>query len=740
MKKIVVVSGIFVFLSSVIQTVSGQNTKEEVIKLDSIVVEAYRAGKNTPVSYSELNYKEVRKVSPVNSVPMALGLMPSVVTSSEGGNGLGYSSMRIRGSEGSRINVTLNGVALNDSESQEVFWVNIPSFASIIEDIQVQRGVGTSTNGPGAFGASINIRSLHASSQAYGLADLGIASYNSYMTTFGAGTGLMKKAFTFDIRFSRSGGDGYIDRARTELNSLFATAGWIKNNSYLRLTYIMGDQVSGITWEGISRDQMEVDRRYNPAGLWHDPAGNERFYDNETDNYTQHHLQLSYSLICSDNLKWNTTLHYTKGDGYYENYKEKKKFSSYGLENQMIENVQYNKSDFIVRQAMDNGYYAVNTNFQYNSTRTEIKTGISFSYYDGDHFGNVVWSMYDNNIPDNFEWYMNKGYKSDASAFLRSEYKFSEKLHGYADLQYRNIQYRMRGEDKDFAQMNYSVNYNFFNPKIGLTYNLSTASRFYLSAAVGRREPGRTDIKESVKAGRADELKAERVIDYEAGYRFLSKSLSLEACIYMMEYKDQLVPTGKLSETGYVIKENVERSYRRGVELSAAWRLSSKLTFDGNVTLSKNIIEDYTSWIDVYDNSDDWNPLPQESTEYKKTDIAFSPGCTGMGRVTYYAPGDYIVSFNGKYVGKQYYDNTSDDSRSIPSYFVAGMQLSKEFNFRGNNKIGISFYVDNLFNRKYFSNAWVYLARFADSSSLYVEEGVYPQAERNYTLRVSLSF
>lgn len=743
MKKIFLSGGsvILVLLSMFFSfALSAQESGVRTTKLDSIVVEAYRAGKNTPVSHSELGYREIRKTSPVHSVPMMLGLMPSVVVSTEGGNGLGYSSMRIRGSEGSRINVTLNGVALNDSESQELFWVNIPSFSSILEDIQIQRGVGTSVNGPGAFGASVNMRTLLSSSKPYATADLGIASYNSVMTTFGAGTGITDNGYTFDIRFSKNSGDGYIERAGTNLTSLFFTAGKLSERSSLRFNYIMGKQRSGITWEGISREQMEINRRYNPAGLWYDQAGNERFYDNETDNYTQHHLQLVYTRLIKDYIKWGTTLHFTKGDGYYENYKYNKKFSAYGLDNQLIGETLYKKSDFIIRQNMDNGFYAINSNLQFTKERIDFRSGISFSYYDGDHFGNVIWSMYNSTVPDNYQWYMNTGSKKDLSLFARGEYKISESLIAYADLQYRRIAYDMRGEDKDFALMNYSQNYNFFNPKAGVTFIISPGARLFASFAVGQREPGRSDIKESVKAGKGDELKAESVNDFESGFSYSSDKFTFETNIYFMEYRDQLVPTGRLSETGYVIKENVKSSYRRGIEISTAWSPFEKVTLDGNITLSTNKIVDFVLWRDTYDNPQDWNPLSQESIHFDKTDIAFSPGLTGMIRATSVLPGNLNLSVNGRYVSKQYYDNTSDISRSIPSWFIAGINLSREFSLNGRGRIGASFYIDNLFNRKYFSNGWVYTAGFKDGSPLYVEEGLYPQAERNYTLRISFSF
>ncbi len=740
MKKIAAFGGIFVLLLSALSSLSAQDVKERSEKLDSIVVEAYRAGKNTPVSHSELSYDQIRKSSPVNSVPMALGMLPSVVFSTEGGNGLGYSSLRIRGSEGSRINVTLNGIALNDSESQELFWVNIPSFTSILEDVQIQRGVGTSTNGPGAFGASLNMRTLLSSSDAYASADLGLASYNSYMTTFGAGTGILDKGLTFDIRYSRNQGDGYIDRAHTKLSSLFVTGGLVKEKMSLRLNYIMGDQISGITWMGISREQMESDRRYNPAGVWYDQAGNERFYDNETDNYTQHHIQLIYNRLFADKFKWSATLHYTKGDGYYENFKHDKKFSSYGLENQIVEESIHSRSDFVIRQNMDNNFWAFNTNLQFKNERLDLKGGLSYSAYDGDHFGNVIWSMYNNNIPTNYKWYLNNGFKSDLSLFVRGEYEIRKGIYTYADIQFRRVGYRMKGEDKDFAELKFNQDYNFFNPKIGFSVNRSASSTFYASLSVGQREPGRSDIKESVKAQKADELKSEKLIDIESGYRFSGREITFEAGIYLMEYKNQLVPTGKLSETGYVIKENVDRSFRRGVELSASWEPIKSLAVDGNLTLSSNKIIGYTSWTDQYDNPLEWNPLPQKSTSYEKTDIAFSPGVTGMIRATMNLPLNLQFSLNGKYVGKQYYDNTSDESRSIPSYFLAGLNLSREFKIKGTGTLGLFFYIDNLFDRKYFSNAWIYTAGFTDGSPLYIEEGLYPQAERNYTLRFSLSF
>ncbi len=736
MKKLTLLSGVFLFTFLTQPLLMGQNTKTEETKLDSVVVEAYRAGRNTPVSYSFKSREEIEKSSPVHSVPMMLSLLPSVVSTTEGGNGLGYSSMRIRGSEGSRINITLNGVALNDAESQEVFWVNIPSFSSFIQDIQVQRGVGTSTNGPGAFGASINMRTINPNSDAYASADFGAGSFNTFLSTFGAGTGISDKGLSFDLRFSRNTTDGYIRNAKADVKSLFASAGYSKPNNSLKFNYIYGDQKSGITWEGISAEQMEVDRRYNPAGEYRDAAGNIHYYDNETDNYTQHHLQVVYSHSFNSGFMFSGTLHYTKGDGYYENYKSNRKFSSYGLPPQNTGNNTFSRSDVIIRQALDNNYYAANTNLKHTSGRITTNAGISYSYYDGDHYGKLLWAMYNADIPDNYTWYFNRGFKGDLSAYIRSEVKLSDKFIAYGDLQYRRVNYSMRGDDKDFVSLDWDNVYHFFNPKAGLTLN-SSFGQFYASVAVGGKEPGRSDIKESVKAQRASDIKPERMTDFEVGYRFGSEKLSLSANLYFMEYKDQLVPTGRLSETGYVIKENVDKSFRRGVELSASWRPAKMISLDGNLTLSSNKILNYTQYLDLFD--DNWNFISQQVRNYDKTDISFSPALTGMAMITLRPAEGLYLSVNGKYVGKQYLDNTSDNSKSVPSYFIAGASALKSFELKKGRFIDVQLFADNIFNKKYFSNGWIYSAMFLNGTP-YVEEGLYPQAEINFTLKVSLRF
>ncbi len=702
-------------------------------KLDSVVVEASRAGANTPVTHSSINNEELKKSSSSFSVPMILSSIPSVVATTEGGNGLGYSSLRIRGSDASRINVTLNGIAINDGESQQVFWVNIPALQSVLEDIQVMRGVGTSVNGSGAFGASINMRTLFTSPEPYAMAEFGAGSFNTYTKTVGVGTGRTANGFSFDLRFSQNSGDGYIRNAKTDLKSLYAAAGWHKGSNAFKLNYIMGDQVSGITWEGISRSQMEVDRRYNPAGAWHDEAGNERYYDNETDNYVQHHVQLHHSLSFSPKVSLNTTLHLTKGDGYYENYKENKNFSSYGIENQIIEGEEYSKSDFIIRQALDNYYYALNTNLIVAGENVRSTSGFSFSYFSGDHFGDLLWSKFNSNIEDNHQWYFNQGYKTDYSVFTKIEKELGRWLVLFADLQYRGIVYELDGDDKDFVSLNWKDNYGFFNPKAGLTLNFEK-SRIYASIAVAHKEPGRSDIKESVKAGRADEILPERMTDIEAGYSYITNNFCVEGNLYFMEYDNQLVPTGKLSETGYVVKENVKNSYRRGIEIGVAWQFLPYARFEGNMTASVNKIKEYSQYVDIFD--DNWSITDQERIYFNESDIAFSPSLTGMGVVSFTPVDAAVISFSGKYVGGQYMDNTSNDGFRIPAYSFFSLNLSYDFEIR-NRKASFGCFIDNIFDNMYYSNAWVYRAKFTDGT-LYSEEGVYPQAGRNFMLKFSV--
>ena len=735
--------------------VEKEATDEKVERLDSVVVSTSRAGKDTPVTFTMIGRESLIRTNPLNSLPMNLSLQPSVVSVNEGGTGLGYSKMTVRGSKGSQINVTLNGITLNDAESQEVFWVNIPALSSMISSVQLQRGLGTSANGAGAFGASINMSTASVGADPFATAEMSAGSYGTFISTFAAGTGLMKSGLYFNAAYSRGLTDGYIRNAYADVQSAIAVLGWMNERNSLRLTFLMGDQHTGITWEGISLEQYEVDRRYNPAGEYYDQFGNVHYYDNETDNYAQHHLQLNYTRSFTERLTWSTTFNYTRGDGYYENYKAGKSFSKYLMD--APEGVE--EGDFITREALANDYYVLNSDIRYSSRRLSLTAGVNLSRYDGDHIGKVLWN---NVLGDTFdydahEWYLNNGLKQEASAFVRGEVLCCEGLTAYADLQYRGIWLDMSGPEDDGVLLDHKDNWQFFNPRAGLSYRWSPSSRVYASAALGHREPGRSDIKElildankSLSAGvasRGVDIRPEKMLDIEAGYEYFTEKLSLSANLYMMEYWDMLLETGKLTDVGYAVKENVPRSWRRGVELAAAWKALSWLQIGGNMTLSTNKIRAYTAYYEVYDNMNDWNYLGQHQVKFENTDILMSPSLVGTANVTFRpfvladnSLNSAYLSLNGKYVGKQYYDNTSSSDREIPAYFVADLSAGYEVPVKKSSSLTFSFHVQNLFNNMYYADAWLWRAYFQQENAFYAETGIYPQAPVNFMLKVAWRF
>lgn len=738
-----------------VQGMEREAADEKVERLDSVVVSSSRAGKDTPVTFTMVGKEQLQRSNPLNSLPMNLALQPSIVSVNEGGTGLGYSKMTVRGSKGSQINVTLNGITLNDAESQEVFWVNIPALSSMISSVQLQRGLGTSANGAGAFGASINMSTAAVNADPFGSADLSVGSYGTFIGSFAAGTGLTKSGLYFNAAYSRGMTDGYIRNAYADVHSAMAVLGWMNERNSLRLTYLMGSQRTGITWEGISLEQYELDRRYNPAGEYYDQFGNVHYYDNETDNYAQHHIQLNYTHSFSERLVWSSTFNYTRGDGYYENYKAGKSFSKYLMENPVIDGVEYDEGDFITREALANDYFVLNSDLRYTSERLRMTAGLNLSRYDGDHIGNVLWNnvLGDSYDYDSHEWYLNRGLKHEASAFVRGEVLCCDGLTAFADLQYRGVWLDMSGPEDDGVMLDHKDNWQFFNPRAGLSYRWSPSSRVYASAALGHREPGRSDIKELILdankaamagvASRGVDIRPEKMLDIELGYEYASENLSLSANVYLMEYWDMLLETGKLTDVGYAIKENVPRSWRRGVELAAAWKIAPWVQVAGNLTLSTNKIRNYTAYYEKYDNMNDWNYLGQHQVEFANTDILMSPSLVGMAGMTFkpFASSaksldSIYLSMNGKYVGKQFYDNTSSDERAIPAYFVADLSLGYE-PFSG---LTLSLHVNNLFNRMYYADAWLWRAYFQEEDLYYKEVGVYPQAPLNMMFKASWRF
>jgi len=684
----------------------------------------------------------------MNSLPMTLSLLPSVVTYNEGGTGLGNSAMTIRGSKGSQINVTLNGITLNDAESQEVFWVNIPALTALLSSVQVQRGLGTSANGAGAFGASINMNTAFVTPEPAFRWDLSAGSYGTFIHSVSAMSGLQPSGLYFNLAYSAGKTDGYIRNAGVGSASVFAVLGWLKGRNSLRLTYLMGDQKSGITWDGISPEMYAIDRRYNGAGEYIDDGGRTCYYDNQTDNYAQHHLQLNYTRQLTDRLSWSNTADYTRGDGYDEYYKTGRKFAEFGYPFSDVDGVK--KSDMIYRKRMDNDLYVFQSDLRYRTQGLKMDGGVNLSRYIGGHWGEMLWARllgdsYDyDSMNRNDAWYRNTGKKSDLSAFLRAEYQPVGWLTAYADLQYRHIGYDLVGADDKASSvpMDYHEKWNFFNPRAGVTA-IFGAHKLYASAAVGHREPGRSDIKENIK-GEMIPIKPESMLDIEAGYQFGGEHFTGSLNVYLMEYRDMLLETGKLSSSGYAIKENVGRGWRRGVELAATWSPASWFRADGNLTLSTNKLRSFTAYLE------NWVDGGYKEEVYNNTTMLLSPSVVGMGRLSlspfrgWWKP--LSLSLDGKYVGKQYWDNTQNDGRSIPSYFVTNLSLSHSFQLPVGT-LGLSFYVNNLLNLEYYSYAWVYRAwqgvenpAASPQDAIYVEAGLYPQAPRNLMARITYSF
>ena len=716
------------------------SAQEMTERLDSVVVSSSRAGKNTPVTFSQMDKTMLEAQNPSNSIPMTLNLLPSVVTYNEGGTGLGNSAMTIRGSKGSQINVTLNGITLNDAESQEVFWVNIPALTALISGVQVQRGLGTTANGAGAFGASINMNTAFATPKGWGRTEHSWGSYNTQIITHAGSTGISRHGLYASAAYAKGSTDGYIRNAFVQSNSAFIMVGWLGNGQSLRFNYLRGKQRSGITWDGIELEQYNKDRTYNGAGEYYDELGNVYYYPNQTDNYVQDHYQVNYTRALKHNLAWSTTLNYTRGDGYDEYYKVSKKLANYGFS--LPADATSNRSDMVYRKMMGNDLWVLNSDLRFRSRRLDVTAGVNLSSYRGDHWGELLWAKQlgsDYNYSD-VDWYGNTGLKKEAGIFARAEYKPLNWLTAYADLQYRHVNYNLSGRDDDFIEygsnpadmLDFHRYWGFFNPRAGVTASWNR-HRVFASIALGNREPGRGDIKENVKGESAD-IVPEKMTDIELGWAYEGKRLTASANVYFMEYTDMLLETGRLSSSGYAIKENVPRAWRRGVELSGAWKLSRSLRADGNLTLSVNQIADYTSYIPYS------NYTATHAVHYGKTTMLMSPSTVGMFRLSFTPGGKWLLSADYKYVGKQYIDNSMREEMAIPSYGTMNLMAQRTVILWGRSSIVLSAYINNLLNNLYYASGWRWESYDPATETVSYGVGVYPQAPRNCTFKLAFNF
>lgn len=726
------------------QLLAAQSDSINNIQLEEVVVSGTRAGGSTPVSYTNISMSDIKKNNAARNIPAILQTTPSLVSFSEDGLGVGNTHFRIRGTDATRINVTLNGMPLNNPETQEVFWVNLPDLSNSLQNIQIQRGVGTSTNGSAAFGASISLQTTGARSEAYGEASTAVGSYGTFLSNIAAGTGILSNGLSFDARYSRVLGEGYVRNGSVDHTNFYAALSHYTDKQLIRISYLKGIQHTGITWEGVSNEQMqdsEYGRKYNPAGEYYDEMGNRLYHDNETDNYYSDILQLIFSRVLSNYLSLNAGLSYNHGYGYYENYRYNRKFSDFGLESQTIDGVTYDRSDFIRRKLMRNDFYVANAGLNYNKDRLNLTFGGMYSFYYGDHYGKLPWIKHNDDISDNYQWYENIGEKSELNIFTKADYQINDKLSLFGDLQYRHVNYEFSGVDDDLEDLNGVFNYNFFNPKAGVSLRLNNQNQLYASVAVGQREPLRADLKDGIKGSLLNPIKPERMIDYELGYRYNSlNGVQLGVNFYYMDYHNQMVQTGKLTDIGYKLMENVKDSYRAGLEVEATIPLwDNKVLIDANATFSSNKIKNYVAWFDHYDNQNNWNWEGQIYKEYGTTSISYSPDIISAVGVTWQPSSVFYINLLGKYVGKQYMDNTSDDEKSIEAYFVNNLSAGYTFNKTSFGTFNLQVFVNNLFNKEYVANGWAATDTFADGTAVNWI-GYYPQATRNYMARLTLTF
>lgn len=721
-------------------TVEGETVLDVILEqkpymTDEVIVKATRAGERSPLAFTTVEKELIGKLNPGYDLPFLLSLTPSLVETSEAGTGIGYTNLRIRGSDASRINVTLDGIPLNDPESQQVFWVDLPDLASSVENIQIQRGVGTSSNGAGAFGASVNIRTKAIESEPFAQINSSAGSFSTFKNMVSLGTGYLAGKFAFQLRYSDLKSKGYIERTGSDHRSAFATGIFRGERSLLKANVILGEEHTGIGWWGVPREMLNINRRYNPAGEYTDENGILKYYENESDNYIQNHYQLFYSLNLSSYLFFNSALHYTKGKGYYEEYKEDRDLADYGLPYLNFNGYEIIISDLIRRKWMSNDFYGLVYSLNYKKGKVEAAAGGGMNSYSGDHYGSIIWMQYAGTVPNDYQWYLNTGTKSEINFYGKVNWLVSQKLSVFGDLQFRHIGYKIKGNDDDLRDISQQHTFNFFNPKAGLFLSINPSQDAFLSFSVANREPTRTDFKEAA----GDETATpgpETLYDTELGYRLRSGKSSLALNLYGMFYKDQLVPTGELSNTGYSIMTNVERSYRVGLEISAGFKPSDYIGWDFNVTLSRNRIKNFIEYCIDY-NTSDWS-VEYKSKKLGTVDIAYSPSVIASSDLALRILPQCNAHFISKYVGRQYFDNTMNSERMIDPYFINNLRFDFEPRLNKLKGSEIQLFINNIFNNKYESNA--YGGNWYEDGNEKTWAYYFPQAGINYMIRISLTF
>lgn len=708
----------FFGLSAALSAFAQQKDTTDLLPVE---VKAVRAGAMAPFAKTNLNKKEIQKYNLGQDLPFLLNQTPSVVVNSDAGNGVGYTGIRIRGTDATRINVTINGIPFNDAESNGTFFVDLPDLVSSASNIQIQRGVGTSTNGSGSFGGTIILNTNEVNKDAYAESNNSYGSFNTIKNTVRVGSGLLNHHFTADLRLSQVKSNGYIDRAKSRLQSFYFSTAYLTDNTTIRFNTFSGKERTYQAWNGVSEADLTTRRTYNSAGT--DRPGSP--YENETDNYQQDHYQLFLTQKLSSSLTFNTGLFYVKGQGYYEQYKADQKYASYGLSNPAYGGTSVSRTDLIRQLWLDNDFYGDVFSLLYAHNKTEVTVGGAVTNYLGNHYGKIIWAK--NGLPtDNLRWYNNDALKNDVNVYAKGQQALTGHLQFFADLQVRKVAYDLHGF-RDNPQLNITQRYNFINPKAGITYSSHNWTAF-ASYGLANKEPNRDDFEAAVN----EQPKPERLHDVEVGFERKSSKTNFGANFYYMKYQNQLVLTGKINDVGAYTRTNIDNSYRLGVELQGGAVLSNWLKASANLTLSRNKVKNFREFYDDYDNGG------QGSKLYNETDISFSPAITGAATFTATPVAHFSIDLLSKYVGKQYLDNTGNETRKLNPYFTEDIRLAYALQ-KGLLKSGdLIFQVNNVFNKKYEPNGYTY--SYISGGTLATENYYFPMAGTNWMVGFNLHF
>ncbi len=687
--------------------------------MQPIEVRAIRAGEKAPFTQTKVTAAELESFNTGRDLPMLLQFTPSMIISSDAGNGVGYTSMRIRGTDGTRINMTLNGIPYNDAESQGAFFVNLPDFSSSVEDIQIQRGVGTSSNGASAFGASINLNTNAVREESYAEINNSAGSFNTWKHTVKAGSGLINDQFTVDVRLSKISSDGYIDRASTDLRSFYLSGAWLKEKSSIRLNVFSGKEKTYLAWNGVAEPNLKTNRTYNISGT--ERAGSP--YENETDNYQQDHYQLFYNQQLGNKWEFNTAVFWSKGRGYYEEYRAEQFFSEYGLSGYEAPGGAVLDSADMIRQLwLDNNYYGQIFSLQKFTAKEQITIGGGWNRYEGKHFGKVIWAEY--GVQDNHEWYRHPATKSDVNFYAKYLRTIDQHWNIFGDLQYRNVHYVINGYRKAPA-VDHITTWNFINPKVGVSY-IKHDWNAYASFAIANREPNRDDFE----ASPTQKPRHERLSNFEVGIKKGNRLKSAEINFFYMGYKDQLILTGQVNDVGAYARTNVDKSYRAGIEFQGNIQIFDWMKLNGNFTWSENRIKEIDVFYDDYDNGG------QIQESFTNTTIAFSPRIISAWMLEVNPVKNSAIQLIGKYVDRQFLDNTGNKARSINDYYTQDIQAIYRLQTRGIREIVLIAQLNNVFNRLYESNGYTFSYMYG--GGFITENYYYPMAGTNVTFGVNV--